>query len=193
MKRRPSPHSPPLPPSHDFVKWKWHQVVAQSFSLSFIWGRGITFNVFLMQFLPIFSFFLMKCGLEMQGKKNLKDRWCWFTVGWLQFVCFFPQVQFMNLSFLFSIVLFCREKFSVYIFYFCHHCGRFLFCFLFVGGRERGRAAAAWPVKRSPHFLVVWRDPFFTSKWKWCLILSKEIHFIGAVGYNYCITTQNSF
>lgn len=65
--------------------------------------------------------------------------YCWLATICF---CFFPQVQFMNLSFLFSIVLFCREKFSVYIFYFCHHCGRF-FCFLFVGGRERGRAAAA--------------------------------------------------
>lgn len=72
----------------------------------------------------------MKCGLEMQGKKKL-ERQMMLVYCWLATICFcfFPQVQFMNLSFLFSIVLFCREKFSVYIFYFCHHCGRFFFVF----------------------------------------------------------------
>lgn len=42
----------------------------------------------------------------------------------------------------------------------------------------------------SPRSLLVWRDPSFASKWKLCLKLGEEINFIGAVGYNYCITTQ---
>lgn len=58
--------------------------------------------------------------------------------------------------------------------------------FLLVGGGERGVRSYSC----SPCFLVVWRDPSFASKWKPCLKLSEEIRFIGAVGCNYCMTTQ---
>lgn len=130
------------------------------------------------------SFCFLKAGVVTWGK-NLKDRRCWFIVGWLMFL----QVLFWILALFFASFFFGQEVFCVFFFF--RHCG----CFCSLVDVRGGRATAARPVKgpRSPHFLVVWRDPSFASKWKLCLKLSEEIHFIGAVGYNYCITTQKKF
>lgn len=162
----------PLP---GFLKWKWRQVVTQSFSQSFVWGVvRVDFKFVLILCVDDWYFFIR--GLAMRGK-NLKDR-CWLFVASL---FFFPS-SILNLSFLCSSFL--QDVFCVFL---CH-CG----CFCSLVDVRGGRDTAARPVKghRSPHFLVVWRDPSFASKWKSCLTFSEEIHFIGAVGYNYCITTQ---
>lgn len=82
-----------------FVKWKWHQVVTQSFSLSF-WGREVLFLMilfFIDAALALIFYFFLKGGLVTRGK-NLKDRRCWFIVGWL---CFFFPSPILNFSFVF--------------------------------------------------------------------------------------------
>lgn len=65
-------------------KWKWHKVVTQSLSLSLFQGTGLHFYWFYSsRWSSCILFYFNVSGGSVTGGKNLKDRPCWFIVGWL--------------------------------------------------------------------------------------------------------------
>lgn len=77
-----------------FLKWKWHQVVTQSFSLSLVWGRGVLFfNDFILSWCSSCIVFLKRgWGWRREVKTWKTDDVGLLLVGYVFFFKFYFEI-----------------------------------------------------------------------------------------------------